>query len=254
MRSIGISILIVGICVALISLAFAYFFHVQPNQQEKEYAVQFKSQLEAEIAKRGAAQARLDDARAKVMELSDSWQAIVAEKTPPIGIGNGGIDLSVNPYQLAVDSPKFRDSLQRKVNAQLKVGGVNVVNGPLIPNPTQDAGSLLASFYNYPAANFPVCVFNLGTVTVRGSYDQISRNIRSWSNVKGYMAVADNPVIVGTSPRLTATYALTIVAYVRGDQLPATMPGAAPAGAPGAPAGIPAAPVGQPAGLDEDDR
>lgn len=249
MKISGPAILTIGVCVALIAVGFAYFFHWAPNTAEAGYAQEFEALLDTEIAKEAQAQRRVDDARAKVMELSDQWQAVVAQKTPPEELSKGGISLGVNPYQLTVDAPKFRDSLQRRVNQQLKVGGVTVVQGPRIPDPTTDSNSILASYFNYPAATFPVCVFNLGTVTVRGNYDQISRNIRSWANVQGYMAVADNPVITGTSPRLTATYALTIVAYVRGQELPPVLASAAPAAAGtagAAPFGAPGDPGGPP--------
>ena len=253
MKISGPAILTIGVCVALIAVGFAYFFHWAPNTTEAGYAQEYEALLDAEIAKEPQAQARVDDARAKVMELSDQWQAVVAQKTPPAELSKGGISLGVNPYQLTVDSPKFRDAMQRKVNQQLKTGGVTVVQGPRIPDPTTDSNSILASYYNYPAATFPVCVFNLGTVTIRGNYDQISRNIRSWANVQGYMAVADNPVISGTSPRLTATYALTIVAYVRGQELPPVLASAAPAAA-GAGAGAPFAGGGRPSDLETGDQ
>jgi hypothetical protein len=174
------------------------------------------------------------------------WNAIAATRTPPASIAAGGITLAQNAFQLSEDTRKYRNSVQRAVNAQLRKGGVKVVNGPLIPipDPNAPANSLLLSFYNYPSAGFPVVIFDLGTVTVQGNYDEIMSHVRAYKNMPRYLAVTDGLRIDGTSPNLTATYNLSIVGYIRSNVVYGQAPEGQSGQAGGAPAGGP--PMGGP--------
>ncbi|MFX9097315.1 hypothetical protein ABTN72_20145, partial [Acinetobacter baumannii] len=80
------------------------------------------------------------------------WNAIVATNTPPDRLAAGGIDMSVNPQQLVVDTRTFRDEIQRRVNEQVVQGGVKVLDGPIVPriNETDSSDAILAGFFNYP--------------------------------------------------------------------------------------------------------
>jgi hypothetical protein len=124
--------------------------------------------------------------------------------------------------------------------------------------PTGNATQVVETYFNYPAIRFPVAVFDLGQVTVQGTYGQITENVRSWSDMPRYLAVASDLQITGTSPRLTGTYNVTVVAYIRGDKISAPVPevagavviggqggggGVAPGGGGGAPAGPPNTPT-----------
>lgn len=91
----------------------------------------------------------------------------------------------------------------------------------------------MAGYFNYPAMGHPVAVFNLGTITVRGTFSQISDNIRSWTNMPNYLAVADGLQITGTSPVMTGTYNLTVVAFVRGKKIAPAVPEGSGGGAGG---------------------
>ena len=114
---------------------------------------------------------------------------------------------------------KFRDEVQRDVNRQMRKGGVLVINGPTVPMPPEDPAAVVASYFNYPAANTPVAIFDLGQVTIRGTFDQIAANIQAWSDMPNYLAVADGLSISGTSPNLTATYNVSVLAFLRGKEL-----------------------------------
>lgn len=61
-----------------------------------------------------------------------------------------------------------------------------------------------------------------------------------------FLAVADGLQITGTSPVLTGTYNLTMVAFIRGDRVFPRVPDgvAAPAGGAPGPGGAPGAPGG----------
>lgn len=240
------TIIAIGFSVFLVAISFALFQHWLPNMADKSYHDTFRQQLETEINKRPLAQKRVDDAKAKVEQMSEQWMAVVNEKTPSNNVGSGGVNVGVNSWQLVVDSRKFRNNMQRAFNAQVRRGGVTVVNGPAIPEPTMEAPAILSSYYNYPAIGFPVVMVDFGAVTVRGTYAQIVENVRSWSSMPNYLAVADGLQFTGTSPDLTATYNLSMVAFIRGSEVfPAVPEGAAPAG--GAPGGAPGG--GGPRGL-----
>lgn len=230
MKLSPLTIIIIGVAIAIIALSFGYFSNYAPNMLETSYYNENAEQLEAEANKMSAAKQRVDNAIEDVNKMATDWQAIVIRKTPPASVEAGGINLAVNRYQLTVDSLKFRNNVQRAVNAQIRRGGVEVINGPLIPQPTDSAAEIVETYYQYPARGFPVCIFEVGTITVRGTWAQISNHVRSWSSMPGYLAVADGLNITGTSPVLTANYNLVIVAYIRGDKIaPPVTGGGAPA-------------------------
>ncbi|MEI7575250.1 MAG: hypothetical protein WCK51_00015 [Armatimonadota bacterium] len=197
-----------------------------------------------EVNKASAAVKKKKAAVEAIKAAEAAWLPYVATKTPPQNVRDGGINVNVNPYQLLLDTKIFRDSVQTALNTQLKKGGVKVMVGPRISGITdQDApNSILASYYNYPSAPFPVVIYDLGQVTVQGTYEQILENVRAWSSMPQYLAVAHNLALSGTAPRLTGTYDLSLVGYIRYDGVHGPVPdsggaaaagGAAPAGAGG---------------------
>lgn len=233
--------LVLSVAISLVILSYALFMWWIPKNAYAAQLDDYTQKLTTEANKLPRAQAKLKKAQEDVQKKAQEWQAIVAQKTPPESLAGGGIDLSVNPYQLTVDARKFRDSVQRAVNAQVRKGGITVVSAPQVPTPTDDPGTILADFFNYPAARFPVCVFELGQITVRGSYSQISNHISGWSAMPDYLAVASGLTLSGTSPELTATYNLVVVAFLKGEQMSVPVPSGAAAGGPTAMAGAPAA-------------
>lgn len=222
--------LVLSVAISLVILSYALFMWWIPKNAYAAQLDDYTQKLTTEANKLPRAQEKLKKAREDVQKKAAEWQAIVSEKTPPASLAGGGIDLSVNPYQLTVDARKYRDSVQRAVNAQVRKGGIVVVSAPQVPTPTDDPGTILADFFNYPAARFPVCIFELGQVTVRGTYSQISNHIAGWSAMPDYLAVASGLTLSGTSPELTATYTLVVVGFLKGEQMSVPMPGGAAGG------------------------
>jgi len=251
MKLSALTIYILGISLFIILVSYAYIMVYKPNMEKAQYNVDYKAQLKAEVDHWKKTEDRVKQAKAMVDTKAAEWNVVVATHTPPTTVRNGGIDLSVNPYQLTVDTQIYRNNIQRAVNAQVRKGGVTVVNGPSIPqpDPNQAANNLLLSYYNFPTAGFPIVLFNLGTVTVTGTFDQISANVKAWSSMPHYLAVTDGLRITGTSPNLTGTYQLALVGFLQGKSLYPPVPdgtapaAAAPTGPPsGAPPGVP--PIG----------
>lgn len=249
MKLSPIAIFLLGLMVAVIAVSYGLFQHFLPNSRDADTYAAWGEKLDAEGAKMPAAIKRVENAKEQVEEISDKWQMTVARKTPSSSVAAGGINVAVNPYDLTVDARTFRNNAQRAINSQVKSGGVTVVQGPSVPLPPDDPETIMSSYFNYPGSEFPVAIWDLGQVTVTGSFSQISENIRAWSRMPNYLAVADGLVITGTAPNLTATYNVTVVAYVRGKKIGAPIENAraqavgtpAPGGAPAA-GGIPALP------------
>jgi len=215
MKLSGLTIIIIGAAFGLCVLLFAYFQMYGPNETAAGYMTAYKVQLKEQADKQKAAEARVIKAKKLVAEAAQDWNKIVLLKTPSDNLATGGINIMENDYQLVVDSPKYRNSAQRAVNAQLHAGGVKIVSAPQLPIPSMNEKDILASYYNWPAYNFPVVLWELGQVTVTGNYDQIMKNVRAWSSMPHYLAVVDGLRLDGTSPNLTATYNLTIVGFIR---------------------------------------
>ena len=226
------------------SLSVGYFTFMGPNSKETSLLKANAADLQTVIDKKRQADQRVAKAKKMVDDKAAEWRTIVATNTPPEALKLGGIDMKVNPQQLIVDSKVYRDSVQAEVNQQLKVGGVKVVGGVNVPTiqDSETAESLLAGFYNYPAVPFPVVIFDFGTVTVTGTYDQILANVRGYKSMKRYLAVADGLRISGTSPYMTGTYNLTVVGFIRAKEVApeakAIIDGGSANGANGAPGGF----------------
>lgn len=228
-----------------IALCTGLFFFWLPRQEETRLKVENHNAYVAEAAKLPQALKKKKVAAEAIALAEAKWKPFVERRTPSQNTNAGGINVNVNPYQLLLDTKKFRDSVQIALNRQLKVGGVTVVSGPAIPGVTdQDApNSVLASYYNYPTSPFPVVIYDLGQVTVQGTYEQIMENVRSWADIENYLAVTQGLALSGTAPRLTGTYNLSLVGYIRYDGIFGPVPDGAGApaagGGAGAPPGIP---------------
>lgn len=214
-----LTILIVSVLFSLAILSYGYFWHYQPNMTEAGYQQEYGDKLQTEADKLPQAKRRVQQAVAMVEEMGSQWQNVVLRKTPPQSVAAGGIDLSVNRWQLTVDTRAFRNNVQRAVNRQVKRGGVQVISGPEVKAPSDSATNVVEGYFNIPPLPFPVAIFDLGAVTVTGTLQQIYNNVRQWSRMPNYLAVTDGLVIGGTSPRLVGTYNVTVVAFIRGDKI-----------------------------------
>ena len=249
------TIIIMAISVAVGILSFGLFHQALPTYAAAKNFREYKDLLTTEANKRSLVDARVRKAKAAVQVKAEAWNAYVATRTPATDVSQGGINLDVNPYQLDVDTQKFRDSIQRAVNAQVKKGGIKVVVGPAVRGPanTDVAGEpFTKDFYNYPGLPFPVVIFDFGNITVTGTYAQIMANVRAYKSMPRYLAVADGLLVTGTSPNLTGTYNLSIVGFIRGKKIfPLSTSPAAPttAALPGGVGAVGGVPPGVPPGV-----
>ncbi|MEQ1934543.1 MAG: hypothetical protein ABL962_11825 [Fimbriimonadaceae bacterium] len=228
----ALPILSIGFAVGLIFWAFGYFHNWAPNLETagklKDAAVAY----ELEANRHDEAYKKYEQARAIVLEKSAEWQKYVARKTPSGDLGSGGINLGVSSWQLVNDVPKFTDSIQKAVNTQSRVGGVTVLQGLEVPSAGTDSKRILSDYFNYPALPYPVVMWNLGTIQVRGTYEQIKANAAAWKDMPNYLAMSDGLQITGVAPKLTGQYNVVLVGYIRGKTIfPAVLEGGGGTGA-----------------------
>lgn len=245
------SIYALGVAFSLILLSYGYLHHWSPKIAEGDARKENAKLLDAEAKKLSQAYKKIEAANTLVRERESAWRGIVATKTPPVDVSRGGINLNVNAFQLAVDTRRFRNNVQRAVNKQVVSGGVRVLSLAPVPSigVNDPANGILAAYYNYPAIAFPVVIYDLGQIEVEGTYSQILANVRSWSRMPRYLAVADGLALSGTAPRLRGTYNLSIVGYIRTNGIfPPVPEGAAGGGAQGGAMGGPPSGPGGPGG------
>ena len=222
----GWTYLIICISLSLMILSFAYSHYYKPETAQAALNNDEAEKLGIEGAKLPKTKSKVDKAIAMVKVKAAIWNGYVATRTPPTS-GPDSVDLSVDPYTLATNTQIFRDNVQRLVNAQVGKGGVKIIaDEPEVPQPTDmnNVGGLLASYYNFPTRPFPIVIFNLGAVTVQGTYKQITDNVRAWKSMPHFLAVADGLRIDGTSPNLTGTYQVTVVGFIQGNKVFGTIP------------------------------
>lgn len=232
-----LSIIFVGLCIGVSVLSFAWFKHWVPNRKQAQLFVERTAEHETVMLQMPAAIKKVQEAEALVAAKKEEWKRISAARSLPGTKEQGGIDLGVHRWQLAMDIPHFRNRVQQDLNRQLKQGGVRVVQGPRIPDPPADPNAVL-SYFNYPAMPYPVLIFDFGQVTVTGTYKQITDHLRAWSRMPRYLAVTDRLALQGTSPTLTGTYNLSIVSFIQSREVsPAVPSGGAGGGGGPAPRG-----------------
>lgn len=228
MKLSAIVVLAFFIMVSAIILAVGYSQY-DPTMKEVASWVTYRDGLRDAQRQFPKAVVRELDAEKRAKQAVDEWNAIAATRTLPDSLQQGGIDLSMNELQLALVVPTFRNSVQKAVNDQVKVGGVKVVNGPVVPLPPSDPTKILLSYFNYPGLP-PVVIFDLGTVAVQGTYQQITDNVEAWSRMPHYLAVSDGLRLQGTSPILTGTYSVSIVGFLQTDPTRPIYPAVPPGG------------------------
>ena len=202
-----------------IILSVGLFRYWMPNQEDATNKVTQANAMYDEGGKLGQAVKKKNNAIVATHKAEEDWIPYVLSRTPDQNTADRGININVNGYKLAMDTKRFRNNVQRAVNAQCLKGGVKVISGPLVDlvNDGYAPNGILASYYNYPAIPFPVVIYDLGQVTVQGTYKQITDNVRAWSDMPHFLAVAHNLQITGTSPQLTGTYDVSMVGYIRYD-------------------------------------
>ena len=215
-----LSIYLLGLSIFIVAVSYGYFTYYQPNEEEAKYNNDYAASLQDVGADYSKAVDRVHSAYKLVTQAQQQWADIVATRTPPDNVADGGIDLQVNGWQLPGDARSFRNSIQIAVNKQIQAGGIKLPNGgPTVPGFGETQDEVLKNL-NYPAPYaFPVEIVEIPGVTVQGTYDQIMANYKAWGTMPHYVAMPDGLQLSGTSPLLTGTYNVIILGYLKAKSL-----------------------------------
>lgn len=212
-RLSGLTFIVCGL--VLIGVTWAGFWLLSMGKTREEITaweghVNKLREIQSEASVR-AAQRRVETALEQVAKANEDWDKIARTRTP----SSGTISLTSNRWQLTVDVRRWHAVVERDLRNWITKGSVTLVPpGPMVPFPTDVPNDLIEYYFNYPALPFPVCFWDLGTITVQGTYDQIASHVRSWSHIPGYVASVRGLSITGTGARLTGRYQLSVIAYV----------------------------------------
>ena len=214
-----ITFIVCGIVLIAVTWAGFWFLSMDKTKQEIASYEEYISQLDEIISPQSVrmAEQRVESALQKVYDAQLQWKQVASLKTPSAG----RINLTPHRYQLTVNTRNWHGTVEKDLRDWIRKSGVRVLapinefgTGPFVPFPTDRPNELVNFYFNYPALPFPVCVWDLGEITVEGTLDQILSHVRSWNNIPGYIALARGLAITGSGNRLRGTYGLTVVAYV----------------------------------------
>jgi hypothetical protein len=214
-----------GVVLMAVTWAGFWWLKIGPEREEIKAYREVNQKLDTIISKQSqeAARKRVADALQAVNEAQIEWKRIAETKTP----SRGRFNLLDHRWQLTVNARQWHSNVERDLKQWIARSGVRVLAptneageiGPFVPYPTDNANELVEFYFNYPALPYPVAIWDLGTITVEGTYDQIVRHVRSWNDIPGYIASVRGLSIEGTNNRLRGRYNLVVVAYVNSDNV-----------------------------------
>jgi hypothetical protein len=209
---------IVGVILMLTTFLGFYFLKIRPEQEEIGYWMDKNQKLDQIISEpsKQAAVDRVRDALTKVSDAQSTWKLIAARRTPSVGAMN----LTPQRWQVVVNARRWHGQVEQDLRHWINHGGVRLVSpagGLQVPFPTDKPNELVQYYFNYPAFPFPIAIWDLGPITVSGSYDRIISHVKSWSAIPHYIAEVRGLSLTGTGNQLQSTYGLTVVAYINTD-------------------------------------
>ena len=232
MKLTPLTIFLLALSISAVILSLGFFQHWKPKTAEAANYRTLQEQLEGIGSQLSKQKKNVADATQLRAEAATQWQSVVLRKTPPSTVEQGGINLGVDRFHLINDAFNFRNSIQADLNRQLRVGGVRVLDAPRVPPFPDNALTIVEEGFNYPRLGFPARVYDFGTVRIEGTMAQIRQNVESWSTMPNYLAVVDGLRIDGTPPKLTASYNLSLLVYIRAKDIYPPVPEVAGAEAP----------------------
>lgn len=213
MKISPLTIFVGWLAIAMITLTYG-FSKRAPIMEEVANYIKYRDGMIQQQKLWPQAVKKVNDATTLGKKEVAEWQQISSSQTLPAPPMAGSIDLSMDDEHLAEHIVDYRNQLQEMLNNQVKAGGVTVIQGPVIPPPPTTGDQIVSTYFHFPPQTAPVLVFDLGSVTVQGTFAQISENMKAWSRMPHFLAVADGLRMQGTAPKLTATYQVSIVGFV----------------------------------------
>jgi Tfp pilus assembly protein PilO len=210
-------IYIIGAVLAVIAAIAVYFAVIKPQGEELAAQTSRRDSRQAKADEKPQADADLKKAKQEVLEAQRDWQRYERALMPQIQIG----DLMVGIQQLWREQIKTLGPLTDqflKADKTVQVLQSNIQ----LPAPPEDPN----------AVNQPLFVYNLGQVSVQGTFENILRHVERWNRFNRLVLV-DGLSLSGNSPSLVGQYNLTCYVFTQGDTPGPAIPQAGAGGRPG---------------------
>jgi hypothetical protein len=205
---------IIGVVLSLIAGLIIYFMLWKP-EMEKQVAEKSRFDAADQIAQqRPTFERELREANRKVVEANAKWARYDRALMPDIDVSNliTGMRQLWNE-QIKVLGPKIEKFLRQDKSVQIVQASIALPPPPTDPN----------------LVNQKVFVYDLGNITVVGTFRDILNHVTRWNSFDRLM-MADGLTLAGNSPRLAGTYNLRCFVFTHGTDKPGSQIPAATAG------------------------
>lgn len=195
---------IIGVVLALIAGLIIYFMMWKPGFERKAAADTRYDTAHAVVIQEPQFKRELADAKKKVAEAKSKWGVYERRYMPRIDIS----DLITGMQQLWIEQIKVLGPKVEKFLRDDKT--VRVVQAQVqLPPPPTDPN----------AVNQKVFEYNLGNVTVVGTFRNILNHVTRW-NKFDRLVLADGLTLSGNSPNLSGTYNIRCFIMTQGTDNP----------------------------------
>lgn len=206
---------VVGFVLILVAVGGFVFQKIIPTNTEIGYWQEQVAKLDNIISEPSKKQAveRVREAYATVQKAETNWKQVVQTRTPP----EARINLEQHRWQTVVNTRRWVGVVESDLRKWIAKSGVRLIEpagGLQVPFPTDQPNELVQYYFNFPAFPFPLAIWDLGPITVEGTYEQIMAHVRSWSLIPNYIAEVRGLSLTGTGPRIRGTYGLTLLVYI----------------------------------------
>jgi hypothetical protein len=198
---------IVGVVVSIITAVVIAFALVKPAMDRKKAADELYASNKAIHDTEPEKKADRKKAEKEVAEAKRDWAQYDAALMPNIDLSNPN-GLYGAMRQLWIEQIKTLGPLVDDYNRKDKK--VQVLQaGFTLPPPPTDPNQL----------NRKVLQFDLGTVSVMGSFNDVLNNVSRWNQFKR-LVLTDGLTLSGNSPQLVGQYKIVCYEFIRGDANP----------------------------------
>lgn len=203
---------IIGGVLALISAAVIWFALISPSQAALADADRRYEAAKAVADTRQEKVRALATAKRELAKAQSDWNVYQRRFMPNIDLRNLYVGMTqLWNEQLNVLGPKVNNFLRKDKKVEIQA------NIALPPPPTDPN-----------AVNQKVFVYDLGSVAVAGTFNDVLNHVARWNNFDR-LVLADGLTLAGNSPRLVGTYSLRAFVFTRNSDNPgASWPAAAP--------------------------
>jgi hypothetical protein len=195
---------IIGLVLSIISGVLIFFLLIKPANEEKAAADARYETAHQTAVLEPQKQNELKVAKANVVQAQANWNRLDRQLMPDIDVSNlyRGMRQLWNE-QIKVLGPRVEKYLRADKSVQIVSANIQLPPPPTDPN----------------AVNRKAFVYDLGSVTVMGNFEEITRHVERW-NKFDRLVLADGLTLQGNSPRLFGTYTLRLFVFPHGTDKP----------------------------------